>query len=109
MSRARPSTGRIRRCRVCGCTGSTACPGGCYWAGADICSACARVERGVDAMPAPAPGMERLACGCLIGNVGDAFVIEPCSGRCDMFIYAVRNSALAGKPIETLDASDVGI
>lgn len=30
-----------RRCRVCGCTEQQACPGGCSWAGADLCSSCA--------------------------------------------------------------------
>jgi hypothetical protein len=30
-----------RRCRVCGCTDDRACPGGCWWVDADLCSACA--------------------------------------------------------------------
>ncbi len=30
-----------RICRVCGCTDSYACPGGCYWVDWDLCSACA--------------------------------------------------------------------
>lgn len=30
----------VRRCRVCGCTDDRACPGGCWWAGPDLCTAC---------------------------------------------------------------------
>lgn len=30
-----------QKCRVCGCTWDHACPGGCYWAEPDLCSACA--------------------------------------------------------------------
>lgn len=29
-----------RRCRSCGCTDAHACPGGCSWVEADLCSAC---------------------------------------------------------------------
>lgn len=29
-----------RKCRVCGCTELTACPGGCSWIEQDLCSAC---------------------------------------------------------------------
>lgn len=109
MSRQRRPTGKQRRCRVCRCTNTTACPGGCHWAGSDICSACAYVERHVAEMPVPAPGLERMQCGCLLGTVADVFLIEPCSGRCDVFIYAVRQSAAAGKPIDVIDASDVAL
>lgn len=28
-------------CRICGCTETQACPGGCYWVEPDLCSACA--------------------------------------------------------------------
>ena len=31
-----------RRCRICGCMDQQACPGGCWWVGADLCSACVR-------------------------------------------------------------------
>lgn len=34
----------LQVCRVCGCTEDHSCPGGCYWVGPDICSACARKE-----------------------------------------------------------------
>jgi hypothetical protein len=30
----------VRRCRHCGCTELRACEGGCWWVGADECSAC---------------------------------------------------------------------
>lgn len=30
-----------QRCRLCGCTDDRACPGGCYWVTAELCSACA--------------------------------------------------------------------
>jgi hypothetical protein len=29
------------KCRVCGCTDSHACPGGCWWVQDDLCSSCA--------------------------------------------------------------------
>lgn len=53
------SLSMFRSCRLCGCTDSAACPGGCSWVEADLCSACcdrlataARVEvaDGVDAV-----------------------------------------------------------
>ena len=31
-------------CRICGCTDNNACPGGCYWAKPDLCSACAEQD-----------------------------------------------------------------
>ena len=34
----------IQRCRVCGCTDCNACPGGCYWVEADLCSACVGLD-----------------------------------------------------------------
>lgn len=30
-------------CRMCGCTDSHACPGGCFWVEADLCSVCAEM------------------------------------------------------------------
>ena len=41
----RPATegvwdGAEGRCRECGCTDARACPGGCSWVEADLCSAC---------------------------------------------------------------------
>lgn len=32
---------QVRTCRSCGCTDERACPGGCTWVEADLCSACA--------------------------------------------------------------------
>jgi hypothetical protein len=32
-----------RACRTCGCTDARACPGGCSWVEADLCSACVPV------------------------------------------------------------------
>lgn len=29
-----------RRCSKCGCTDDHACPGGCWWIGAELCSQC---------------------------------------------------------------------
>jgi hypothetical protein len=31
---------RERRCHVCRCTETRACPGRCWWIGADLCSSC---------------------------------------------------------------------
>lgn len=42
-------------CRLCGCDDLHACPGGCWWVGPDLCSACE-----------PAPGDV-----LFVGTVGD--------------------------------------
>lgn len=42
-------------------------------------------------------------CGCGFGSVGDAFVIEPCSLTCEIYLYAVAENRRQGKPIELLD------
>ena len=39
MGKARQSL-QIQRCRVCGCTETCACEGGCWWVEPDLCSAC---------------------------------------------------------------------
>jgi hypothetical protein len=44
---ARIAAGVEDACRVCGCSETRACPGGCIWAEADLCSRCARA---LDAM-----------------------------------------------------------
>ena len=31
---------KIRRCHVCKCTETSACPGRCWWIGQDLCSSC---------------------------------------------------------------------
>jgi hypothetical protein len=33
-----------RKCRVCGCTWSHGCAGGCYWVEWDLCSRCAEAK-----------------------------------------------------------------
>lgn len=33
-------------CRVCGCSDSTPCEGGCWWWAPDLCSSCAGLEIG---------------------------------------------------------------
>lgn len=33
-------SGAERRCKVCGCTDAHACPEGCHWVEADLCSSC---------------------------------------------------------------------
>ena len=35
-------------CRICGCTETQACPGGCWWVEPDLCSACAEAEMPFD-------------------------------------------------------------
>lgn len=35
-----------RACRVCGCTETAPCPGGCAWVAADLCSRCAVAPAG---------------------------------------------------------------
>lgn len=47
----KPRRAHERKCRKCGCTDDLACPGGCYWVEADLCSRCvtgrrAKGERG---------------------------------------------------------------
>lgn len=39
----RSASQHVRACRLCGCTEMQACPGGCWWVGEDLCSACADV------------------------------------------------------------------
>lgn len=38
------STWDERKCRVCGCTDSSACEGGCYWVEENLCSECAESD-----------------------------------------------------------------
>ena len=37
----------LPHCLVCGCSDDDACPGGCYWVGPALCSACAGASAGV--------------------------------------------------------------
>jgi hypothetical protein len=41
------------RCRICGCTDAAACPVGCSWVQADLCSVCADVELAIVALFQP--------------------------------------------------------
>lgn len=43
MSLFAPLVQHVRTCRSCGCTDDRACPGGCFWVEADLCSACAEL------------------------------------------------------------------
>lgn len=45
----------VRACRVCGCTETHACPGGCHWVDADLCSACDGNLGGRDPREDPQP------------------------------------------------------
>jgi hypothetical protein len=37
-----------KKCRVCGCTDISACPGGCYWVEDDLCSECVEVDEEIE-------------------------------------------------------------
>ncbi len=54
-----------RTCRVCGCTDSRACPGGCYWVQEDLCSRCAEILRG----PMAAGLVIGLILGVIVGVI----------------------------------------
>lgn len=43
---------------------------------------------------------ERLPCGCIIGNHGDAFVMQPCSPDCTYYRYFVAEANRQGKAIQ---------
>ena len=43
------SRNAARACRVCGCTNFRACPGGCFWVQADLCSACSTMTAAIPA------------------------------------------------------------
>jgi hypothetical protein len=43
--------------------------------------------------------MERLPCGCVIGNHGEAFVMRPCSPDCEYYRYFRDEAARQGKPV----------
>lgn len=44
--------------------------------------------------------VERLPCGCVIGNAGDAFVMQPCSPTCEYYLYFLAESGRQAKPVE---------
>jgi len=87
-----------RKCRVCGCTDTNACLGGCYWVEEDLCSKCA--EAGVD-KPEICNQCENEDTGCIPNN--------PEGGMCAMFVKE-ENTALeatGAKDIQTFDYSSV--
>lgn len=43
--------------------------------------------------------LERLPCGCEMGEVGDAFVMRPCSPGCEYWRYAMAEAERQGKPV----------
>ena len=52
--------GRLRRCRVCGCTFLHPCPAGCSWVAPDRCSACRdKPKASPPRSPRPAPRRTR--------------------------------------------------
>lgn len=46
------------KCRICGCTDEHACPGGCFWVSANLCSQC-----GLDTAKLPPREREQLGRG----------------------------------------------
>lgn len=44
-------------------------------------------------------GLKELPCGCVMGKVGDAFIIKPCSPNCKYFLYAIDVTKKQGKPL----------
>ena len=41
---------------------------------------------------------QRLPCGCVIGDSGDAFVMQPCAPSCEYYQYFLAESARQNKP-----------
>jgi hypothetical protein len=39
-------------------------------------------------------------CGCVFGNIGDAFVCVPCSLVCPNYLYFRQAANAQGKPVE---------
>jgi hypothetical protein len=62
---APPERLKPRKCRICGCTQSDACPGGCTWHDADLCMVCAKLRKALrdfcrDARRSTLAGVTRL-------------------------------------------------
>lgn len=45
---AERTASEVQACRVCGCTWTSACEGGCYWVEPDLCSACVEPDAQAD-------------------------------------------------------------
>lgn len=41
---------------------------------------------------------ETLPCGCIIGDNGDAFVMQPCKPSCEYYKYFLAEAARQRKP-----------
>lgn len=39
-------------------------------------------------------------CGCWFGSIDDAFVIEPCSLLCPLYLYALEEGKKQGKQFD---------
>lgn len=46
--------------------------------------------------------IQTLPCGCVAGNVGDAFVIDPCSADCASFHYVLSQARKMEKEIRAV-------
>lgn len=53
--RAKRQAKPVATCRKCGCTDNRACPGGCWWAEPDLCSACVNPDPVQVPVAQPAP------------------------------------------------------
>jgi hypothetical protein len=45
------------------------------------------------------PGFDLLPCGCIVGNAGPAFVMQPCSLLCENYLYAMKLANELGHPV----------
>lgn len=50
-------------------------------------------------LTAQAAPLQQLDCGCEIGTIDDAFVIRPCSLRCERYRYVIEEGRAQDKPI----------
>jgi hypothetical protein len=71
-----------QRCRSCGCSNLSACPGGCWWVEDDLCSSCAAgvdVATGrhlpADELPTSAD-LVRVRMADLLDSLPDDVIIE---------------------------------
>ena len=44
---------------------------------------------------------ERLPCGCVMGNIDNAFILIPCSLLCEFYLFAMDEAKKQGTPIQT--------
>lgn len=79
----------MTRCRICCCTDTSACPGGCSWAEPDLCDVCA------DVTPAELAAAREVAMR--VQDKGPSFAREP-TRYAHAIAGAVRRIAAAPKP-----------